>query len=148
MIRRRALLAALLAAPLRAQDPEREVWDVLGSMAAALGEGDAARFLRSVDNEMPGYQDLRAAVSALVKVAEVESAIDPVENDGDARRRTLEVDWQMHLVSRADLQELTVRRATVKCVLEKQGRDWKVVSFTPRDFFAPPSPHVDFPHQR
>jgi hypothetical protein len=148
MIRRRALLAVLLAAPLRGGDPAREVWDVLASMAAALGEGDAAQFLRSVDSEMPGYQDLRVAVYGLVRQVEVESAIEPAQNNGDDRRRTLEVDWQLHLIDRADLQHLTERRAAVKCVFEKQGAKWKLVSFAPRDFFAPPSAHVELAHQR
>jgi hypothetical protein len=142
MIHRRALLAALLAAPLHGDDPAREVWDELASMAAALGEGDAAQFLRHFDPGMPRFEDFRTAIYGLVKQAEVESAVDPVQNSGEGRRRTLEVDWQMHLVSRADLQELTQRRAAVKCIFEKQGSKWKVVDFTPREFFAPPSAHV------
>jgi hypothetical protein len=148
MISRRALLALLAAAPLRADDPAQEVWEVLASMAAALVDGDPASFLRPIDPGMAGYQDLRTAIYGLLKEWEIQSAIDPVQNTGDAGRRTLEVDWQMHLVSRADLQRLTERRGTVKCGFEKEGKKWKVVSFAPRDLFAPPLPHVNFAHER
>jgi hypothetical protein len=148
MTSRRAVLAALLAAPLCADDPAQEVWDLLAAMAAALGSGDAALFLRAFDPAMPGFQDLRLAVTGLLARSEVESSIDPVQNTGDGRRRTLEVDWQMHLVDRAGAGHITERRATVKCGFEKQDKKWKVISFAPPDFFAPPSVHVDFAHQR
>jgi hypothetical protein len=68
----------------------------------------------------------------------VESSIDPGENSGDDRRRSVEVDWQMHLVDREAAQHITVRRATVKCGFAKESAKWKVVSFTPQDFFAAP----------
>jgi hypothetical protein len=148
MISRRVILAALLAAPLRGDDPAQEVWDLLAAMAAALGEGNLSEFLRDFDRAMPGYQDLRTAVAALLARCEVESSIDPIQNSGDDRRRTAEVDWQMHLVDREAAQHLTVRRGTVKCGFEKEGSKWKVVSFAPLDFFATPSPHVDFAHER
>jgi hypothetical protein len=135
---RRAILVLLTAAPLRGDDPAQEVWDLLTAMAAALGDGNAALFLRSFDSGMPGYEDLRVAVNALVVRAEVESSIDPVQNTGDNRRRTLEVDWTMRLVDRTGLEHITERRATVKCGLEKEGKKWKVVAFAPSNFFAPP----------
>jgi hypothetical protein len=147
---RRTILAALLAAPLCAEEPEdpaAEVWDVLTAIAAALVDANLGLFLRHFDSAMPGYRDLRAAVNGLILQSEVESTIEPVENTGDGRRRALEVDWTMHLLDRGD-QHLTERRATVKCAFAKQGKHWKVVSFAPANFFAPPLPNVNFPHQR
>jgi hypothetical protein len=148
MISRRAIVASLLGTPLFADDPAREVWDRLAAMAAALGQTNAGEFLRDFDRSMPGYEELRLAVQGLLARCEVESSIDPVENSGDDRRRTLEADWQMHLVDRDAAQHITVRRATVKCSFEKDGRRWKVTSFAPLDFFAAPSPHADFAHDR
>jgi len=148
MTSRRAILAALLAAPLHADDPGTEVWELLASMAAALIEGDAGLFLRPFDPAIPGYQDFRASIYGLVRGWQIQSFIEPVENTGDARRRTLEVDWQMRLVSRGDVQQLIERRSAVKCSFEKQGKLWRVTSFEPRDIFAPPSAHVNFAHQR
>jgi hypothetical protein len=148
MTSRRAILAALLAAPLRADDPAAEVWELLANMAAALVDGDADRFLRPFDHAMAGYEDFRALIDGLIRGWQIESSIDPVQNTGDARRRELEVDWQMHLVSRADVQQLVQRRGTVKCTFEKQGKRWMATSIAPRELFAPPSPHVNFAHQR
>jgi hypothetical protein len=147
MTTRRAILAGLLAMPLRGADPAQEAWEVLEAIAAALVDSNIGLFLRHFDHAMPGYQDLRAAVTGLIAQTEVESSIDPVQNTGDGRRRTLEVDWTMHLVDRGD-QHLTERRATVKCGFAKEGKKWKVVSFAPANFFAPPSTNVDFAHQR
>src|SRR5947209_17010004 len=119
MISRRAILAACLAAPLLADDPAQEVWEVLAAMAAALGDANAGLFLRHCDKAMPGYDDLRGAVTALVGRCEVESTIEPSANSGDGQRRTLEVDWQMHLIDRSDTHS-TERRMAVKCTFEKQ----------------------------
>ena len=138
MISRRVMLAVLLAAPLRGGDPAQDVWDLLAAMAAALGEANVNAFLRDFDRGMPGYEELRAAVAGLVARCEVESSLDPAENSGDNRRRTVEVDWQMHLVDREASQRITVRRATVKCGFAREGPKWKVVSFAPPDFFAAP----------
>jgi hypothetical protein len=148
MIARRLLLAVLAAPLLKGDDPAQEVWDLLAEMAAALVDGDAGRFVLAFDPKMPGFQELRAAVSGLLARAEVESTIDPVQNTGDDRRRTLEADWSMRLVDREGARHITERRAAIKCGFEKQGKKWKVVSFAPADFFAPPSAHVDFAHQR
>jgi hypothetical protein len=138
MISRRVMLAVFVAAPLLGNDPAQEVWDLLAAMAAALGEANVNAFLRDFDRGMPGYETLRAGIAGLVARCEVESAIDPVENSGDDSRRTVEVDWQMHLIDREAAQHITVRRATVKCGFAKEGTKWKVVSFAPADFFTPP----------
>ena len=86
---------------------------------------------------MPGYETLRVNVSALVAQAEVESGIDPAENSGDDRARSVVVDWQLHLVDRSGLQRVTRRRETVQLLLEKRGRNWKVGRIEPLGFFAP-----------
>jgi hypothetical protein len=136
MTRRTALLI-FCAAPSLAADPAQEAWEVITTLAAALGRGDAGEFLAACDSGMPGYETLRASVSALVAQAEVESGIDPAENSGDDRARNVVVDWQLQLVDRSGLQRVIRRRENVKLLLEKRGRTWKVGRIEPLGFFAP-----------
>jgi hypothetical protein len=136
---RRALLLGAAAALLHAADPAAEAWEVVTGLAAALGRASEVAFLAYCDRQMPAYESLRANVSALVAAMDVESAIDPVRNDGDDRSRELEVDWQMRMVGRSGLRTVAQRQDTVKCRLERRGRGWKVVRLEPVAFFAPPS---------
>jgi hypothetical protein len=145
---RRAFLAASTVALARAADPAEEAWELITAMATALGRGDDVGFLSSCDPSLPGYATLRTNVAALAAAAEIESAIDPVRNTGDAAAREVEVDWQLNLVDRAGLQRVTRRRHAVKCKLEKRGRRWRVVMLDPVSFFAAPSAGLDFAHER
>ena len=145
---RRALLAASVAALARAADPADEAWELITAMATALGRGDDVGFLSACDSSLSGYATLRTNVAALVATADIESAIDPVRNEGDATAREIEVDWQLNLVDRAGLQRVTRRRQVVKCRLEKRGRRWRVAKLDPVAFFAAPSAGMDFAHER
>jgi hypothetical protein len=134
---RRTLLLVPFAACLRA-DSAQQVWDLVTSMAAALSAGDASAFLRAFDAAMPGYEALRAAVTALLREAEVQSSIELVEEEGDDRSRAVELDWLVHIVSRQDGAVAERRRERVKCRVEKSGGKWRVASLDPLQFFAPP----------
>src|SRR5438128_591817 len=135
MTRRTALLI-FCATPSLAADPAQEAWEVITTLAAALGRGDAGEFLSACDSAMPGYETLRASVSALVAQAEVESGIDPAENSGDNRVRNVVVDWQLQLVDRTEVQRVSRRSDNVKLLLQKRGRTWKVGRIEPLGFFA------------
>ena len=134
---RRALLLVPLAARLRA-DSAQQVWDLVTSMAAALSAGDASAFLRAFDAAMPGYEALRAGVTALLREAEVQSSIELVEEEGDDRSRAVELDWLVHIVSRQDGAVAERRRERVKCRVEKSGKKWRIAALEPLEFFAPP----------
>lgn len=143
---RRALLLASLAARLRA-DSADDVWELIASAARALSEatalpppnrGGAGPFLSFFDPRMPGYETLRANVAALIDQADLQSTLDPVDNDGDDRARNLSVDWQLRLTDPATGVTATRRQEIVKCRVEKQGRKWRIVSLEPLSFFAPP----------
>jgi hypothetical protein len=133
---RRALLLVPLAARLRA-DSAQEVWDLLGSMASALSEANAIAFMNAIDPAMPGYEALRGGVTALLREAEVQSSIELVEEEGDDRSRTVELDWLVHIVYRQDGALAERRRERVKCRVEKSGRKWRIASLEPLQFFAP-----------
>jgi hypothetical protein len=134
---RRALLFAALASRLRA-DSADEVWELLSSVASDLSAGHVDEFLRAFDPAMPGYADLRNSVTALLGQAEVQSSVELVSNEGDERRRKLEVDWLLRIVGHAEVSGRTSRQEVVKFGCEKQGKRWRIVSMEPLAFFAPP----------
>jgi hypothetical protein len=134
---RRALLLGFTAVLARAADPAAQAWDVVAGLAAALGKRSDVEFLAWCDPRLPGYSTLRSNVSALVVASDVESGIDPIKNEGDDRKRDLEIDWTMRLIDRSGLGTVTERRETVRCGIEKRGRGWKVVRLEPVAFFAP-----------
>ena len=133
---RRALLLVPFAACLRA-DSAQQVWDLFTSLAAALGAGNAIAFMDAFDPAMPGYEELRASVTALLNEAQVQSAIDLVEEAGDDRSRAVELDWLLHIVDRQDGAVAERRQERVKCRVEKSGRKWRVATLEPLQFFAP-----------
>ena len=134
---RRALLLVPLATRLRA-DSAQQVWDLFTSMASALSAGDATAFLNAFDPAMPGYEALRTGVAALLRQAEVQSSIELVEDEGDDRSRAVELDWLVQIVERQDGAVAARRHERVKCRVEKSGKNWRIASLEPLQFFAPP----------
>ena len=122
---RRALLLVPLAARLRA-DSAQQVWDLFTSMASALSEANAIAFMNAFDPAMPGYEALRASVTALLRAAEVQSSIELVEDEGDDRSRAVELDWLVHIVNRQDGALAARRQERVKCRVEKSGSKWRI----------------------
>jgi hypothetical protein len=133
---RRALLLVPFVARLRA-DSAQEVWDLVASMATALSASDARAFMAAIDPAMPGYEALRASVTALLNEAEVQSSIELVEEEGDDRSRAVELDWLVHIVDRYDGAVAERRQERVKCRVEKSGKKWRVATLEPLQFFAP-----------
>jgi hypothetical protein len=135
--RRALLFAALAAARLRA-DSADEVWELLSSVASDLSAGHLGEFLGAFDPAMPGLEDLRNSVTALLGQADVQSSIELVSNEGDGRSRKLEVDWLLRITGHTDVSGSISRQEPVKCGFEKQGKRWRIVSIEPLAFFAPP----------
>lgn len=137
---RRALLLTtfgVLATRLRA-DSADQVWDLISSMASALTRGSGSEFVTVFDRTMPGFEELRNNVTALLAQAEVQSSIELVSNDGDDRKRTLEADWLLRITGRDNVSGAVKREERVKCQFEKQNKGWRVVSFAPLALFAAP----------
>ncbi|HWB83118.1 MAG TPA: hypothetical protein VG675_03180 [Bryobacteraceae bacterium] len=136
---RRLLLFAPIASLLRA-DTAQDVWDLFTSLASALSEGNSVAFLKGFSTGMPGYEQLRADVNALLRQATVQSSIQFVKNDGDDQARVVEVDWFLQLVRQQDAAGLERRERHVTCHLKKSGKRWQIVALDPLSFFAPPKP--------
>ena len=131
----------LLLLPLAlsfAADPAAEVWGLLTQVASALSERNPESVIAAFDPFMPGYQNLRTSVTALLRNAEVQSAIELSSDEGDAADRTVELDWLLKIRPEGDATASTRREQRVKCRLRKTGKKWRIVSFEPLEFFAPP----------
>ena len=132
-------LLLLASAAAWGADPAQEVWDLLTGMASALGDRNPAAFLEAFDPAMPGYSQLRDNIPALLRNAEVQSAIELESDEGDSHSRTMELNWLLRIRPEPEATASTRREQRVKCRLEKTGKKWRVVYFEPLGLFAPPS---------
>ena len=128
-----------LAARCRAADPAREVLDLVAEAAASLSAGNVALFLKVFDPAMAGYAKLRDNVKGLTAQGDVQSLIDSLENEGDDRRRAVQLQWTLLMHRGQEATSFTRREQVVKCRVEKQGGKWRIVELEPVEFFAPGS---------
>jgi len=134
---RRAIFVLALAACCLAADPAGEVLDLFTNVAASLSAGNASRFMAAFDPAMPGYAQLRDNVTALIAQGDVQSFIDPVENEGTETRRSVEWKWKLRIQRRQDATASVVREENVKAEVEKRAGKWRITKFEPLSFFAP-----------
>jgi len=134
---RRAWLAITIAGCCAAADPAREVLELVSDAAASLSAGNAAEFLRAFDKGMPGYAKLRENVTGLLALGDVQSAIEPVEDAGDDRRRTAQFQWTLRILRGSQATASVRREQAVKCTAEKRGGKWRIIAIEPLEFFAP-----------
>jgi murein L,D-transpeptidase YcbB/YkuD len=138
MTRRMLPLLLISLGAARGADPAQEVWDLLTQVASALSERNPAAFLAAFDPAMPGYEKLREHVTALLRNADVQSAIDLESDEGNGQSRTVELTWLLRIKPEPEATSSTKREQRVKCQVEKAGKKWRIVSFEPLALFAPP----------
>lgn len=130
------MLLGVLAVPVRA-DTQSELADVLAGMTGALADADAGAFLQPIDKKCPAYDTLSSYIPELLRQGTISSAIEFLKNDGDERRRSVQLDWYLEIHSEDPAGPVTRRRVVVDCIFEKQGRSWRIVSLSPVSLFAP-----------
>jgi hypothetical protein len=119
----------VLAACGRAETP-KDVFEFLRSAAEALADQDSNGFLDHFDRNMPGFSTLRDEAAVLAN-AEVESTIEFISDEGDDKRRELQLDWLLRVNGGRPRHELVQLR------MQKQGKKWKITELHPVEFFAP-----------
>lgn len=130
-------LLTLSAIPARA-DSSVDALRAISDATAALVNDNAQSFLDSFDRAMPNYATLRANIEGLLNASTVNSTIDVVQNEGDDAKRTLTLDWVLILSAKnSNAGGKETRRQVVKCTVERKGRNWKVTSLDPIEFFKP-----------
>lgn len=113
-----------------------EIVDLFASMAAALSEINVPQFMDAFDKDMPDYEKLKGAVTALVNQAEVSSSVEPLTDEGDDSKRTVELDWYLEIRSLLLAGPIVHRREVIHCELRKEKKRWKIVALKPIEFFA------------
>ena len=136
---RRMVLLLPFAVCCRAADPAREVLDLIADAAGSLSAGDAAGFLKAFDPAMAGYMKLRENVTGLIAQGDLQSLIDPLEDEGNDRRRVEQFQWTLRIHRGQESANFVRREQVVKCTVEKQGGKWRIVELEPIGFFAPES---------
>lgn len=130
-------LAAVFSMLPAYADAHDEVMNLFGSVAAALTDVNPARFMSAFDKDMPDYDKLKDAVTALANQAEITSSIEPVKEEGDDSKRTVDLDWYLQVRSLYPNGPIVTRRQIIHCELRKEQKRWKIVSLKPVEFFAP-----------
>ena len=80
-------------------DAHDDVIDLFTSMAAALSEINVPQFMDAFDKDMPDYGNLKTGVTALVRQADVTSSVEPLSDEGDDTKRTVDLDWYLEIQS-------------------------------------------------
>jgi hypothetical protein len=117
-------------------DTHDDVVDLFASMAAALSEINVPQFMEAFDKDMPDYEKLKNAVTALVNQAEVSSSVEPVKDEGDDTKRTVELDWYLEIRSLLPDGPVVHRREVIQCELRKEKKRWRIASIKPLEFFG------------
>lgn len=118
-------------------DTHDDVVDVIASMAAALSNNNAPGFLQSLDKGMPGYDRLALAIPALLAQGDIVSSVEPVRDEGDEVKRSIDLDWYMEIRNPDETAPVIRRREVIHCRVEKQGKHWRITSLDPLTFFDP-----------
>ena len=135
MTRRALLLIPLLTCLAAAADPAQEVQDLFTGLAASLSAGNVTSFLAAFDKKMPGYEKLAENIKTLAAQGTVESFVDVVSDEGDARQRKVELDWRIRVKREGDATAQSPREGKLKCTAEKQGKKWRITALEPVRFF-------------
>jgi hypothetical protein len=134
MMVRTALL--LLFSALALADSAADVLNVFASAAEALINDDSASFLDSFDRNMSGFVGLQNNVQGLLAAYDVGSTIEEITDEGDDRKRTVELDWLLVLTQKGAINSPPeTRRQIVKCTVERRGKQWKITALEPVDLF-------------
>ncbi len=136
IVRNLAILA-FAAVPLAVADTHADVVDLFASMAAALADDNPDGFMRGFDKNMPDYDKLRGYMDGLVAEAEVGCLIEPIKDEGDDVKRSVDIDWTLDIRSRELAGPTVHRQETVHVELVKDKKHWRIVSIKPLEFFEP-----------
>jgi len=135
----RSVVLLGLAAAFAFADAHDDVVAVVTDMAGALTEVNVPKFMAAFNKDMPGYGTLENNVTALVRQAEVSSAVQPLSEDGDDQARTIDLDWVLEVRSLEQDGPIVHRREVIHCELRKEKKHWKIVALKPLEFFGAPT---------
>ena len=133
------LVALLVTTAAFASDPRAEATEMLGQIASALSQENAAEAMSFIDKKALRYHEIERRFHALTAVWDIASAIEIIDVKGDEVRMEFELEWLLERKSREPAGGLDRKKGAVKAVVEKvqtkKGKVWKVISLSPVEFF-------------
>ena len=132
MMRRATLsVVALLSLAVRLRgDSAQDVHDLLENAARGLSDRKADVFEAAFDKPL--------RVAPLLRANDTQSTIEFEKNEGNDQSRSVQLNWLLEITERGGAGAVTRRRAKVQCQLRMTAGGWRIVSFAPAEFFAPP----------
>jgi hypothetical protein len=126
----------LIAATMALAEPPGEVLELFREAADALANDDSDTFLAKFDRNMTGYAAFRDEIAGLLAAHDVGSTIEVVNDEGDDQKRSLDLDWLLVIGEKNSVNGTKeTRRRVLKCRIERQGKQWKIVALEPVEFF-------------
>ncbi|MBL8228875.1 MAG: hypothetical protein JNL98_10375 [Bryobacterales bacterium] len=137
-MQRRAFIAgAAIHAVCAYADERQDFTDWVGRWVAYLSAENHSSFLRAIDRQMPGRDELETNLVAILRGREVSSSVQIQSFDPEAGEARL--DWFLNLAPRTPPGETERRRETVILKLAKQKKGWRVLHLEPLSLFRPPA---------
>lgn len=130
-------LVVVLFATAAHADSRSDAIDVIATMTAALADNNAPGFLKPLDRSMPGFNALEIAIPSLLAQGEIASSVEPLRDEGDDTKRTLQLDWYLEIRNLDETAPVVRRREVVRCVMTKREGRWRITSLDPTTFFEP-----------
>jgi len=128
--------ALLLISMVALADSSADVLNVFSAAADSLTNDDSAAFLDHFDRNMPDYAAFRGNIEGLLAAYEVGSTIEVVTDEGTDEKRTVSLDWLLVTSEKNAVNgNQQTRRRIVKCTLERRGKQWRITTLTPINFF-------------
>jgi hypothetical protein len=132
-IARSVFLCSLLAAvALGANTPRQQVSHV----ASALTAREPADAMTSFEKSFADYDKLRGYFGGLTAAFEVTNRLEVTEEQDSEQEATINVEWALHLAN-AENGFSQNRKETVHIRLVLKKGQWKIVEFSPVEFFNP-----------
>jgi hypothetical protein len=131
------LIAATMAlAELAWAETPADVLELFRQAADALANDDSDTFLAKFDRNMAGYAAFRDEIAGLLAAHDVGSTIEVVNDEGDDQKRSLDLDWLLVISEKNSVNGTKeTRRRVLKCRIERQGKQWRIVALEPVEFF-------------
>ena len=135
-IARRAVLALFATSFAATADQPRDVLQVIHYVASALADGNPSDAMVPFDKSFSKYAKLRDYFDGLTNAFQISSEVDVTEEQDSDQNTNLTLQWQLTLTDRANNANIH-RSAEIHAQVRRVNGKWKIVDFTPVDFFSP-----------
>lgn len=132
-----AALAVVTGGVFLAQAAEKTPYTEIASLAAALGENNAAGAISYFDSHMSGYGDIEQKIEALTAQDEISCGIEVVSDAEKNGVHQLDLDWFMQLTTQGETKQMERRRQRVEVEMRQIKGKWKITALSPVGIFDP-----------